>query len=139
MFYSLTGTIVFTDDQCAAISCNGVAFQCFTSRNTLAQLRDDIQQSDNLLLGRLSLDVGQKLGADFDDDASAGQFQGLAFALVLKGIVHDSLAKRRVVGEMITVEVAVRAPCRCLQADLWRGWLVLTWTVPMISNSPRNS
>lgn len=40
MFYSLTGTIVFTDDQCAAISCNGVAFQCFTSRNTLAQLRD---------------------------------------------------------------------------------------------------
>ncbi len=39
MLYSLTGSVVYTDDQSAAISCGGVAFQCFTSRNTLAQLR----------------------------------------------------------------------------------------------------
>ncbi len=35
MFYSLTGTIVMTDQSSVAISCGGVAFLCQTSANTL--------------------------------------------------------------------------------------------------------
>lgn len=38
MFYSLTGNVVYTDDQCAAIQCGGVAFKCFTTRSTLAAI-----------------------------------------------------------------------------------------------------
>ncbi len=38
MFYSLTGKIVYTDEQSFAISCSGVAFRCFSTRNTLSRL-----------------------------------------------------------------------------------------------------
>lgn len=40
MFYSLTGKTVFKNEQFVAISCGGVAFKCFTTRNTLASLPD---------------------------------------------------------------------------------------------------
>lgn len=35
MFYSITGNVVYYDAQCVAIDCNGVAFKCFASANTL--------------------------------------------------------------------------------------------------------
>ncbi len=38
MFYSITGTVVHTDETSVAISCNGVAFRCFTSLNTLRKI-----------------------------------------------------------------------------------------------------
>ncbi len=40
MFYSLTGKTVFKNEQFVAINCGGVAFKCFTTRNTLASLPD---------------------------------------------------------------------------------------------------
>ncbi len=38
MFYSLTGKIIYKDEQTLALSCGGVGFKCFTTRNTLSKL-----------------------------------------------------------------------------------------------------
>lgn len=38
MFYSLTGEIVHTDENSFAVSCSGVAFNCFTTLNTLMNI-----------------------------------------------------------------------------------------------------
>ncbi len=38
MFYSLTGKIIYKDEQTVAISCGGVGFKCYTTRNSLAKL-----------------------------------------------------------------------------------------------------
>ena len=38
MFYSLTGKIIYKDEQTVAISCGGVGFKSFTTRNSLAKL-----------------------------------------------------------------------------------------------------
>ena len=38
MFYSVTGKVVFTDEQSVAVMCGGVAFKCFTTRATLAAI-----------------------------------------------------------------------------------------------------
>jgi Holliday junction DNA helicase RuvA len=38
MFYSLTGKMIFKDEQNIAISCGGVGFKCQTTRNTLSAL-----------------------------------------------------------------------------------------------------
>ena len=38
MFYSLTGTVVHTDETSVALSCDGVAFRCYTSFNTLRKI-----------------------------------------------------------------------------------------------------
>lgn len=38
MFYSLTGKIIHKSEQTVAISCGGVGFKCFTTRNTLSKL-----------------------------------------------------------------------------------------------------
>ncbi len=38
MFYSITGSVVFTDETSAAIECGGVALRCFTSFNTLRKI-----------------------------------------------------------------------------------------------------
>lgn len=38
MFYSLTGKIIYKDEQTIAISCGGVGFKCATTRNSLAKL-----------------------------------------------------------------------------------------------------
>lgn len=38
MFYSLSGEIIFKDEQSFAISCGGVGFKCFATRKTLASL-----------------------------------------------------------------------------------------------------
>lgn len=40
MFYSLTGEVVFKDEQIVALSCGGVAFKCFATRNTLARVNE---------------------------------------------------------------------------------------------------
>lgn len=40
MFYSLTGDIVYRDASSVAISCGGVAFRCYTSQVTLAEIGD---------------------------------------------------------------------------------------------------
>ncbi|MGN0526428.1 MAG: Holliday junction branch migration protein RuvA [Acutalibacteraceae bacterium] len=40
MFYSLTGEIVFKDEQIVALSCGGVAFKCFVTRNTSARVNE---------------------------------------------------------------------------------------------------
>ena len=39
MFYSLTGKVIYMDEQCVAISCGGVGFKCFTTQNTLSDIR----------------------------------------------------------------------------------------------------
>ena len=46
MFYSLTGNIIYKDEQSVAVSCGGVGFKCFTTRTTLAK----INASDNTQL-----------------------------------------------------------------------------------------
>lgn len=38
MFYSLSGEIIFKDEQSFAISCSGVGFKCFATRKTLLSL-----------------------------------------------------------------------------------------------------
>lgn len=38
MFYSLTGKLIFRDEQTVVISCGGVGFRCLTTRNTSAVL-----------------------------------------------------------------------------------------------------
>ncbi|MBR4286795.1 MAG: Holliday junction branch migration protein RuvA [Clostridia bacterium] len=38
MFYSLTGKIIYMGEQSFAVSCGGVGFKCFATRNTLAVL-----------------------------------------------------------------------------------------------------
>lgn len=38
MFYSLTGKIIYTGDQFFAISCGGIGFRCFATRNTLSAI-----------------------------------------------------------------------------------------------------
>lgn len=38
MFYSLTGNVVYRDEQFIALNCSGVAFKCFTTSNTSAAL-----------------------------------------------------------------------------------------------------
>ena len=35
MFYSITGNVVYFDAQCVALDCNGVAFKCYATTNTL--------------------------------------------------------------------------------------------------------
>ena len=40
MFYSLTGTVVFTDENSVALDCGGVAFRLLTTQNTLRQCAD---------------------------------------------------------------------------------------------------
>ncbi len=40
MFYSITGKVVHTDETSVAVSCNGVAFRCFTSLNTLRKVAE---------------------------------------------------------------------------------------------------
>lgn len=35
MFYSLTGKVVFFDTSCIAVDCNGVAYRCFATLNTI--------------------------------------------------------------------------------------------------------
>ncbi|NCC86641.1 MAG: Holliday junction branch migration protein RuvA [Clostridia bacterium] len=41
MFYSLTGTLVYSDTTTAAIDCGGVAFSCNTTINTLKKLGEN--------------------------------------------------------------------------------------------------
>lgn len=38
MFYSITGTLVYSDTSSVAIDCNGVAFRCAVSMNTLRHM-----------------------------------------------------------------------------------------------------
>ena len=38
MFYSITGTLVYSDLSSVAIDCNGVAFRCNVSMNTLQHM-----------------------------------------------------------------------------------------------------
>jgi holliday junction DNA helicase RuvA len=38
MFYSLTGEIIFTDENSVAVDCGGVGFRCSTTLYTLRQL-----------------------------------------------------------------------------------------------------
>lgn len=40
MFYSITGKVVYFDTQCVALDCNGVAFKCFTTMNTLKSVAE---------------------------------------------------------------------------------------------------
>ena len=38
MFYSLTGKLIYKDEQTVAISCGGVGFKCFSTRKTISEL-----------------------------------------------------------------------------------------------------
>ena len=53
MFYSLTGKIIFKDEQTVAISCGGVGFKCFTTRNSLAKL--SLQKGDVTVFTHLNV------------------------------------------------------------------------------------
>lgn len=41
MFYSLTGNIIFRDENSVALSCGGVSFRCFTTYNTLRKIGEN--------------------------------------------------------------------------------------------------
>lgn len=53
MFYSLTGKIIYKDEQTIAISCGGVGFKCFTTRNSLAKL--SLQSGDVTVFTHLNV------------------------------------------------------------------------------------
>jgi Holliday junction DNA helicase RuvA len=53
MFYSLTGKIIYKDEQTIAISCGGVGFKCFTTRNSLATL--SLQNGDVTVFTHLNV------------------------------------------------------------------------------------
>ena len=53
MFYSLTGKIIYKDEQTVAISCGGVGFKCFTTRNSLAKL--SLQSGDVTVFTHLNV------------------------------------------------------------------------------------
>jgi len=38
LFYSISGNVIFSDENSAAVECGGVAFRCFTSFNTLRKI-----------------------------------------------------------------------------------------------------
>lgn len=38
MFYSLTGNVIFKDEQIVALNVGGVGFKCFTTRSTIAKI-----------------------------------------------------------------------------------------------------
>ncbi len=38
MFYSISGHVIFSDENSVAVECGGVAFRCFTSFNTLRKI-----------------------------------------------------------------------------------------------------
>lgn len=40
MFYSLTGNIIYKDENSVALSCGGVAFRCFTTYNTIRKISE---------------------------------------------------------------------------------------------------
>lgn len=40
MFYSLTGNIIYKDENSIALSCGGVAFRCFTTYNTIRKISE---------------------------------------------------------------------------------------------------
>ncbi|HZK22398.1 MAG TPA: Holliday junction branch migration protein RuvA [Oscillospiraceae bacterium] len=40
MFYSLTGNIIYKDENSVALSCGGVAFRCFSTYNTLRKVTE---------------------------------------------------------------------------------------------------
>ena len=53
MFYSLTGKIIYKDEQTVAISCGGVGFKCFTTRNSLAKF--SLQSGDVTVFTHLNV------------------------------------------------------------------------------------
>ena len=53
MFYSLTGKIIYKDEQSVAISCGGVGFKCFATRNSLAKL--SLQNGDVTVFTHLNV------------------------------------------------------------------------------------
>lgn len=60
MFYSLTGEVVYYDAQCVALSCNGVAFKCFATTNTLknvAKIGDNVTLFTYLSVKEDALDL----------------------------------------------------------------------------------
>ncbi len=48
MFYSLTGKVIYIDEQTVALACGGVGFKCFTTLNTLQSVRQS--NSDEITL-----------------------------------------------------------------------------------------
>lgn len=61
MFYSLTGKLIHKDEQSFAISCGGVGFKCFSTRNTLSALSscgcDDVAVFTHLNVREDALDL----------------------------------------------------------------------------------
>lgn len=71
MFYSLTGKIIYKDEQTVAISCGGVGFKCFTTRNSLAKL--SLQSGEVTVFTHLNVreDALDLFGFATDDELDA--------------------------------------------------------------------
>ncbi len=98
MFYSLTGEIVSRDVSSVAINCGAVAFRCYTSQVTLAQIRDkhSVTLYTYLSVKEDALDL-----YGFYDETELGFFKMLisitgvgpkAALAVLSALTPDSLA-----------------------------------------------
>ena len=48
MFYSLTGKIIYKDEQSVALLVGGVGFKCFTTRSTLAKINASNNHEETL-------------------------------------------------------------------------------------------
>ena len=48
MFYSVSGEIIYKDEQSVAVLCGGVGFRCFTTRNSLARINAAGVKEDTL-------------------------------------------------------------------------------------------
>ncbi len=48
MFYSLTGKIIYKDENSVAVLCGGVGFKCFTTRSTLAKISASTNSEETL-------------------------------------------------------------------------------------------
>lgn len=74
MFYSITGNVVYYDEQIAAVNCNGVAFKCFATKNTISSVssvKGDITLFTHLNVREDALDL---FGFYSEDELNAFKF-----------------------------------------------------------------
>lgn len=142
MLYSLTGTLVYKDLKIAAVSCGGVAFKCFISLATAAQLPkvgEEVTLFTHLAVKEDALDlygfaterematfqmvtsvsgVGPKVGLAILSDLSPD-----AFALAVVSGDHKAITKAQGVGPKLAQRIVLELKDKmgAVETDLPEG------------------
>ena len=85
MFYSLTGKIIYKDEQTIAISCGGVGFKCFTTRNSLAKL--SLQNGDVTVFTHLNV---REDALDLFGFATSDELDAFKQLITVSGVGHKA-------------------------------------------------